>query len=80
MSATYTRNPYNVEAVQYDGSNDADLRDFGITLTRTLDAFIVTVTAGPTPIVAGDYVFRRDDGRVMAMDQASFEADYTVAP
>lgn len=78
MSTTYTRNPFNVEAVQYDGSNDSELRDFGITFTRTTDAFIVTVTAGSQPIAPGYYLFRRTDGRVMAMDEATFEADYTL--
>lgn len=77
MSTTYTRNPFDVEAVQYDGSNDSALRDFGVTFTRTTDSFIVTVTDGSQPIRTGDYIVRREDGRVFAMDAPTFESDYT---
>lgn len=79
MSTTYTRNPYNVEAIQYTGDNDSELRDFGITFTRTLDAFVITMSTGVQEANPTDWIVRRTyDGRIMVVTDAAFTADYTL--
>lgn len=75
--AQYTRNTFTVDAVQYDGDNTTELRDFGVTFTTAEDLLFVQCDTAAVVTRVGDYVVRSEDGTVSVIPQAQFEADYT---
>lgn len=83
----YSRNTYNVDAIQYTGSNQSALRDFGVTFTTALGVFVVTVTdvsattdADSVVCAVGDYIVKSAGGNISVMAKADFEAKFTVVP
>jgi hypothetical protein len=78
--AQYTRNTFTVDAVQYDGDNTTELRDFGVAFTTADDLLFVQCQDAAVVTRVGDYVVRFADGTIAVIQQAQFEADYTVVP
>lgn len=77
----YARTAYNVDAIQYTGSNQSALRDFGVTFTSAPGVFVVTTSEdNAVEVAVGDYIVRWADKTVSIIPQAEFEADFTVVP
>jgi hypothetical protein len=76
--ADYTRNTVAVQAVQYDGDNQAELRDFGVTFTNADGMLFVQCQTAAVVTRVGDYVVRETGGTISVVPEAEFEAAYTV--
>lgn len=77
----YTRNSIPISAVQYTGSNNSELRDFGVSFTDAYGIGILVQGLEEGELLnVGDYVRRRPTGEFVVTHKADFEAEYTVVP
>jgi len=78
----FRRKPETVEAIQYDGTEEsrgAILLHFpdAVTVTPTHGVLMVDTGSGRSPVSRGDWVIRRDVGRVIKVTRLEMDHDYS---